>query len=112
MTNITVYEKDGKIVSFEVEGHSGMAQRGKDIVCAAISALTQTAILGLKQVANIEVKFHRDDYKGLLWAELPEELSPSQRHDADIIIGTMLAGLRDMQTGYPKFIKTEVKTCL
>ena len=112
MTTVTLYEKEGKVVSFKVEGHAGAAQSGKDIVCAAISALTQTAILGLIQVAGIKVSYHRDDYKGRLWAELPEELTPEQRRDADIILGTMADGLKDIATGYPKYIKTEVSTCL
>ena len=34
-----------------VTGHAGMAPYGADIVCAAVSALTQTLIEGLKNIA-------------------------------------------------------------
>lgn len=38
----------GKINGFKVTGHGvDMAPHGQDIVCAGVSALTQTAILGV-----------------------------------------------------------------
>lgn len=40
---------DGRI-SIEVTGHEGHADQGR--VCAAVSAITQTALLGLNQVAQ------------------------------------------------------------
>lgn len=39
-----------------VTGHAGYAPAGQDIVCAAVSALTQTLILGLRQVAGMELQ--------------------------------------------------------
>lgn len=36
--------------SIEVDGHEGHVQDGR--VCAAVSAITQTALLGLEQVAQ------------------------------------------------------------
>ena len=36
--------------SIEVTGHEGHRQQG--VVCAAVSAITQTALLGLQQVAR------------------------------------------------------------
>ncbi|MGW7359464.1 ribosomal-processing cysteine protease Prp [Streptomyces sp. NPDC054802] len=35
--------------SIEVDGHEGHAEDGR--VCAAVSAITQTALLGLEQIA-------------------------------------------------------------
>ena len=37
MINITIYDN-----GFEIEGHAGYAQKGSDIICAAVSALSQT----------------------------------------------------------------------
>jgi uncharacterized protein len=33
-------------------GHAGYAEHGKDIVCAAISTIMQTALLGIQAVAE------------------------------------------------------------
>lgn len=37
-------------LSLEVTGHEGHGEQGR--VCAAISAITQTALLGLEEIAN------------------------------------------------------------
>ena len=47
MTTIKLIKCDGNIVGFDVSGHSGYAESGSDIVCAAISSvvgLTETII--------------------------------------------------------------------
>lgn len=38
------YKKSNKEFCIQVEGHSGYAPRGKDIVCAGVSTLTQTLL--------------------------------------------------------------------
>jgi uncharacterized protein YsxB (DUF464 family) len=40
---------DGR-TSIEVDGHEGHAESGR--VCAAVSAITQTALLGLEEIAR------------------------------------------------------------
>lgn len=55
---ITVRLSDNSIV---IEGHADYAEHGKDIVCAAVSVILQTAQLGLMSIAeqypnNVEVK--------------------------------------------------------
>ena len=38
MTTVTFLTEESRIVGFEVSGHSGYADAGEDIVCAAVSA--------------------------------------------------------------------------
>ncbi|MFI1723934.1 ribosomal-processing cysteine protease Prp [Streptomyces sp. NPDC020489] len=49
MIRITARLSDGS-TRLEVEGHEGHLEGGR--VCAAVSAITQTALLGLEQVAR------------------------------------------------------------
>lgn len=51
MTNINVTMENGH-VSIDIAGHAGYAPYGQDIVCSAISAIVQTAILGLEAIAE------------------------------------------------------------
>ena len=37
MTTVTFHTEGSRIVSFEVQGHSGYAPEGEDIVCAAVT---------------------------------------------------------------------------
>jgi uncharacterized protein YsxB (DUF464 family) len=47
--NVRARLGDGR-TSIEVDGHEGHAEDGR--VCAAVSAITQTALLGLEEVAR------------------------------------------------------------
>ncbi|MBT9258642.1 MAG: ribosomal-processing cysteine protease Prp [Clostridiales bacterium] len=38
----------GRVARMTVEGHAGMAPKGADVVCAAASAIAQTAVLGVE----------------------------------------------------------------
>lgn len=47
--------------SIQISGHAEFAEHGKDIVCASVSTILQTAQLGLMQVArqypkNVQIK--------------------------------------------------------
>lgn len=52
MTEITVFLKDGKPIGFDAHGHTGYAECGEDIVCAAVSAITQTAAMGVSELVR------------------------------------------------------------
>ena len=56
MTRVEFFDQDGRITGFSCSGHSGYAEEGSDIVCAAISALTQGAVIGLKEVIGLEAR--------------------------------------------------------
>ena len=107
MTEVKIRRKSGKIVSVECLGHCDYGCEGEDIVCAALSSVVQTAALGLMQVAGIQIAFKAES--GELYMELPKDLSESARHDADVILETMLAGIADLYEGYSDYIELEVK---
>jgi len=54
MTKVTLYWEDGTLRGVECRGHSGFADKGKDVVCAAVSALLHALLLGLSDVAEVE----------------------------------------------------------
>ena len=109
MTEIKIKKKQGNIISVECDGHTGYGVEGEDIVCSAISSIVQTAALGLLMVASIGADIKRDDKNAFFAIILPEELSETERHDADVILGTMLCGINDLREEYSDFIELEVQ---
>ena len=108
MTKVTVRREDGHIVSVESDGHTDYSEEGEDIVCAALSSVIQTAALGLFRVAGLrEVRIERDD-AAARFAIRVGALNKADRHDADTILETMLAGVADLHESFSKFIKLEV----
>ncbi len=108
MTDITVYRKNNSIVEVSASGHTGYGEQGEDIVCAGVSTLIQSALLGLLQVVGINVKYTVNEEQGSLRFTLPDNLTREERHDADIVLNTMLAGLTDFYGEYSDYINLEV----
>ena len=46
MTKVEIFNHDGRIHGFSVSGHSGYAEEGSDIVCAAVSAAVTFVLTG------------------------------------------------------------------
>ena len=109
MTKIKIFKKDNSIVKVESIGHAETVNDGEfSIICAGISTILQSALLGLITVAGIEVSFNRDDKKGKLAFSIPDNLAENKKHDADIILNTMFVSLVDFREGYSDFIELEV----
>jgi len=103
MIRVNILEKsDGKISGFEVTGHSGTAPRGEDIVCAGVSALVQTSLLGIVEYLHREADY--DMASGKLKLKLKGE--PDNLTEA--IMHTMLLGLREIENISPKAVRIEI----
>lgn len=92
----------GRVTGFTVTGHSGQAAHGKDIVCAAVTALSETAVLGLRHVAVALPQVEMED--GFLRCELPP-LEGEQETRAQAIVETMVLGLRDIARDYKRHLR-------
>ena len=101
-TTVTFLKRsDGALIGYTACGHSGYAEAGADIVCAAISVLTQSAVIGMMEVLHLPVKLERDDGAGFLKAILPVENAP----EAQVLLETMRLSLKSIRAEYPSFLK-------
>ena len=107
MTTITVYKRqNGAIAGFEASGHAGSAQsRRNDLVCCAVSVLTQTCVNALEAVAGITPGVELRD--GYLRCTLPEGTQGEALVSAQIIFRTVLQGLTDIEKTNPKAIRVQ-----
>ena len=81
--------KDGYINQYRVDGHAE-----KDMVCAAVSAITQTAVFGLNKVCKHKIRF--ESAPGLLHVTLQQ--APDRM--TQCVLQTMLEGLLETQKQY------------
>jgi len=103
MIRVVILEKDGNINGFKVTGHADFGKHGKDIVCSAVSMLTQTTIIGLLKVAEIQAVYEISE--GLLQCMLPEKLSDLQKIQSHVLLETMYEGLKNIKENYTKHIE-------
>lgn len=89
-------------------GHSGYAGAGSDIVCAAVSAVVQTAIQGVERVAGCAARVTTGE--ALIEAEVspPDPRHAAARWDqAQAILETMVMGLREIEDGRGRYVRVE-----
>ena len=103
MITVKMFLQDKKITGFEISGHANNAPKGYDIICAGVSAISQTAILGFLRYLERDIDFEQapPEKGGFLSMSLnskPDDLSES-------ILQTMLLGLKELERIYPKNVK-------
>ena len=103
MTTVRFRTEGNRVTGFDSAGHSGYAEEGEDIVCAAVSALSQTAVNALEAVAGVEPEVIVRS--GFLSARLPKGLRAKQRYAAEIILRSVRQGLEDIAKAYPDLVK-------
>jgi uncharacterized protein YsxB (DUF464 family) len=96
---------DGALTGYRAQGHTGYAEAGEDIVCAAVSALTQTTLNGLQNVLKAPVMFEIDDEAALLEARLTPQATEAQVEAAQLLLKTLLEGLRAIERSYPRNVR-------
>ncbi len=107
MVEVRIRE-DGRarLSSFFASGHAGWAEDGKDIVCAAVSAILQAAWLGLSEVAHVEVAGTRKKTQSEAVLELA--WPQGSRDDAGVkaIVTTAALSIERIAAQYPDHVRT------
>lgn len=81
----------------ELNGHADCSINGKDLACAAVSALTINLANSLQQIANLKTKTTiTSGLTYIIWD--PEELA--QNHDAAVLIDAWYMGMMDINEQY------------
>ncbi|NLY92174.1 MAG: ribosomal-processing cysteine protease Prp [Firmicutes bacterium] len=105
MTLVRFFRKTGRFVGFEAKGHTGYAPSGQDIVCAGISTLLQTAVLGLKELADVDLQVKQEPKSGLLICRLGETVDEEKLAKADLILNLTFLGLQQIVADYRKYVQ-------
>jgi len=110
MTKITFFKRDGVYYGFRETGHSGFADEGDDIVCAAISAMTMLIINAIEVSYASDVDYTIDeettDVTVKCLAALPEySTDDSKRFAVSGIFYAYYIQLCDMLEDYYEFIE-------
>jgi uncharacterized protein len=87
----------GAIVRLTVSGHAGFADHGNDIVCAAASALVQTAAHGVVTFCGSARALTHDDPSGDYVLEVPR----GGNARAQAVLESTVSGLRAIARRHP-----------
>ena len=90
---------DNRPLSVEVKGHALYAPDGSDIVCAAVSILTQTVLFALEDLLGLKTPAVLRE--GYLLITSPVEIEQEKEEKYYLLIETMLLGLKETARSYP-----------
>ena len=94
---------DERITGFSVSGHSGYADSGSDIVCAAISAVVTMAETTINDVCGAKAKVRVKNEDARVTLTLPTSCDEEEAVQA-VLAGMMLT-LCSMRDDYPDYIE-------
>jgi uncharacterized protein YsxB (DUF464 family) len=98
MIIIEITSKNNEIVSIEMNGHSGYAESGKDIVCAGVSSLVYAALNSFDSIEEDRIIVN----DGMLKLNLRGKKVSD--HD-QIVLEVMLNGFSMIAAQYKKNVK-------
>ncbi len=103
MTKVEFFNEDGRITGFRCSGHSGYADAGSDIVCAAISTAVTFASDTITEVLGERAKTKVDPDNAEITLKLPVTCEDEDAVQA-ILTGMMLT-LSHWRDDYPDYIE-------
>ena len=101
MITVTLHRSpNGYIRRFTASGHSGFGEKGSDIICAAVSAIAQTTIGSLQDLAALQPFYRLDD--GLVECQTidPDDMAPEQYKIARTLTDAFAVGCQQISNSY------------
>ena len=95
--------EDDRIKGFSISGHSGYAEAGSDIVCAAISAVTAMAEATINDVCGAKAKVRVREENASVRLTLP--VSCDEEEAVQAVLAGMMLTLISMRDDYPDYIE-------
>ena len=103
MTRCEFFTENERITGFSVSGHSGYAEAGSDIVCAAISAAVAMAECTINDVCGAKAKVRVKDEDARITLTLPT--SCDEEETVQAVLAGMLVTLCNLRDDYPDYIE-------
>ena len=95
--------EDDRITGFSVSGHSGYAESGSDIICAAITAIVTMAEATINDVCGAKAKVRVKEEDSRITLTLPT--SCDEEESVQAVLAGMMLTLCSMRDDYPDYIE-------
>lgn len=94
-----VLNTEGKITQFTVDGHSGFAESGSDIVCASVSSAVWLTINGIEKQNLAQLSYEERD--GFVKCTVSKKYSDG----ADILLNSLVMFITELAGQYKDYLK-------
>ncbi|KAB7667323.1 ribosomal-processing cysteine protease Prp [Bacillus sp. B1-b2] len=105
MIDITINKSDtGLIDSFTISGHALFANRGDDIVCAGVTAVSFGSINAVISLTGITPSIKQGKDGGYLKCTIPENIPKETREKIQLLLEGMVVSLETIERDYGKYV--------
>ena len=103
MTKCEFFTQDDRITGFSVSGHSGYAEAGQDIVCAAITTAVTMAEAIINDVCGAKAKVRVKEEDARITLTLPT--SCDEEETVQAVLSGMMLTLISLREEYEDYIE-------
>jgi len=105
MTTVTFHTEGKRITGFDAKGHSGYAEEGEDIVCAAITSTVRLVECTINDVLGLGAHVKVNENTATVSLRLPATLPQSTESTCQTLLTGMMVYLSELHDEYPDFIE-------
>lgn len=104
MTTVTFYMEGERIVGFTVQGHSGYADEGSDIICAAVTSAVRLTECAINDVLGLEAAVKVRDKDASITLKLPSTLGQTNESTCQALLTALMVHFVQLAEEYPDYI--------
>ena len=104
MTTVTFHSEGDRIIGFEVQGHSGYAQEGEDIVCAAVTSAVRLVECTINDVMGLEAAVKVREKDAAISLKLPGKLGQTAESSCQTLLAALMVHFVQLNEEYPENI--------
>ena len=105
MTTVTFLTEESRIVGFEVSGHSGYADAGEDIVCAAVTSAIRLVEATVNDVMGLCAAVKVNERETSITLRLPGGLASDAESTCQNLLTGLMVYLAQLHDEYPDNIE-------
>jgi uncharacterized protein YsxB (DUF464 family) len=104
MTTVSFHLEGSRIVGFEVQGHSGFADEGSDIVCAAVTSAVRLCECAINDVLGLEASVKVRQKDASISLKLPGGLGQTNESTCQTLLTALMVHFTELHEEYPENI--------
>jgi len=104
MTTVTFHSEGSRLTGFDMQGHSGFAPQGVDIVCAALTSAVRLTECAINDVLGLEASVKVREKDASITLKLPGSLDPDSERTCQTLLAALLVHCVGLAEEYPENI--------
>ncbi len=105
MTTVTFRTEGNRITGFDSQGHSGYAEAGADIVCAAVTSAIRLVEATVNDVLGLAASVKVRERDASISLRLPGGLAPTAESTCQALLTGLMVYLAELHDEYPENIE-------